>query len=123
VEHGEAHRGRAWDDLLPLDSRPDAASQGDGIELDRVEPVGLEEDDVLQRLDWARVVAGALRRDPKAVCIVGSPPQAEEAERYERVVASLETEVGVDEALTRGAALTQADAAALVRSVIESARG
>jgi hypothetical protein len=66
---------------------------------------------------------GALRRDPKAVCIVGSPPQAEEAERYERVVASLETEVGVDEALTRGAALTQDDAAALVRSVIESARG
>ena len=67
VEDGEAHVGCTRDDLLPLDARAHATAQGDRVELDGVEPVGLEEDDVLQRLDRARVVAGPLRCDPKAV--------------------------------------------------------
>ena len=54
--------------------------------------------------------------------IVGSPLQAEEAERYERVLSSITTKIDVDDALARGAALTQDDVTALVRSVIASAR-
>ena len=49
VQDGEAQLGRARDDLLPLDARADAGAEGDGVELDGVEPVGLEQDDVLER--------------------------------------------------------------------------
>lgn len=54
--------------------------------------------------------------------ILGSPPQAEEAERYERIVASLRSEIALDDGLARGAALTQDDVDALVGSVVASAR-
>jgi predicted ATPase/DNA-binding SARP family transcriptional activator len=73
----------------------------------------------LDRPEDAATLLGAFAEQFR---IVGSPPQSEEGERYDRLLARVSELVDVDAALERGAALTQEELDALVASVVAAAR-
>jgi tetratricopeptide (TPR) repeat protein len=73
----------------------------------------------LDRPDDAGLLLGAFAEQFR---IVGSPPQAEEAVRYERALAALSGRVDVEGGLARGAALTPDELTRIVAGLIEAAK-
>ena len=67
VQRRQAELGGTRDHVLPLGAGADAGAAGVRVDLDALEPVGLQQDGVLERAERPGVVAGPLRRDAEAL--------------------------------------------------------